>query len=146
MNVIHVIGRLGADSELRTAKSGRQYLSMRLATDEFTNGEKTTSWFNVTYTNERAVKMQEYLKKGRHISVIGSETVRTYQTKTGETAFSRDILADRIDFVNSGSSNQNQNGEESIGDTGKFEPTEKTDNVEMATATASVSDVDDLPF
>ena len=146
MNVIHVIGRLGADSELRTAaKSGRQYLSMRLASDEFANGEKSTAWFNVTYTNERAVKMQEYLKKGRHISVIGSETIRTYQTKTGETAFSRDILADRIDFISSGNSNQSQGGDDLATESKKLDSQEKTNEVDMA-AVSAASDADDLPF
>lgn len=143
MNVIHVIGRLGADSELRTAKSGRQYVTMRVASDEFANGEKTTSWFSVTYTNERAVKIQEYLKKGSMVSIVGSETIRTYQSKTGETAFSRDILADRVEFVSSGSSN-GQNTENSASDATKAEP--KTDEKEMAAATAAATDVDDLPF
>lgn len=142
MNVISVIGRLGADSELKTSKGGRQYLSMRVATDEFKNGEKTTAWFSVTYANERAVKLQEYLKKGRQVSIVGSETIRIYQNNNGETAFSRDIMADRIDFISSGSS-QSQANEETNADTGKFEP--KTDAVEMAAATATTAD-DDLPF
>lgn len=142
MNVINVIGRLGADSELRDSKGGRQYLSMRIATDEFKNGEKSTAWFNVTFVGDRAAKLQEYLKKGRQVSVVGSETIRTYQTNNGETAFSRDIMADRIDFVNSGSG-QTQSNDEAVADTGKFERKNETAEMEAAT---SATQADDLPF
>ena len=134
-------GRLGADAEVRTSKNGKQYVSMRVATDEFKNGEKSTAWLNVTYHSERAIKMQPFLKKGSAISVIGSETVGTYQDKNGETQISRDILADRVDFLGLGISGSTQSNE-TVTDTGKFK---KTDEAEMATATASTSD-DDLTF
>ena len=136
-------GRLGADAEVRTSKGGKQYVSMRVATDEFKNGEKSTAWLNVTYHAERAIKMQPFLKKGSAVSVIGSETVGTYQDKNGETQISRDVLADRVDFIGLGSSANTQSND-AVTETGKFKKTEKTDETEMATATASTDD--DLPF
>lgn len=139
---INFNGRLGADAELKTSKNGKQFVSMRVATDEFRNGERGTAWMNVTYTGDRAVKMHEYLKKGNAVSVIGVETVGTYQNKNGETMVSRDVLADRVDFLGLGKSGDTQSND-TVTDTGKFEP--KTDTAEMATATASTSD-DDLPF
>ena len=138
---INFNGRLGADSEVRTSKSGKQYVSMRVATDEFRNGEKSTAWLNVTYHSDRGIKMQPFLKKGSAVSVIGSETVGTYQDKNGETQISRDVLADRVDFLGLGGSGSTQSNE-TVTDTGKFK---KNDETEMATATASTSD-DDLPF
>jgi single-strand DNA-binding protein len=138
---INFNGRLGADAEVRTSKSGKQYVSMRVATDEFKNGEKGTAWLNVTYHSDRAIKMQPFLKKGSAISVIGSETVGTYQDKNGDTQISRDVLADRVDFLGLGGSGTTQSNE-TVTDTGKFK---KTEEAEMATATASTSD-DDLPF
>jgi single-strand DNA-binding protein len=138
---INFNGRLGADAELRTSKSGKQYVSMRVATDEFRNGEKSTAWLNVTYHGDRAIKIQPFLKKGSAVNVIGSETVGTYQDKNGETQISRDVLADRVDFLGLGGSGSTQSNE-TVTDTGKFK---KTDETEMATATASTSD-DDLPF
>lgn len=138
-------GRLGADAEVKTsAKSGKQYVAMRVATDEFRNGEKGTAWMNVTYHGDRAIKMQEYLKKGNAVTVMGVETVSTYQNKNGETMVSRDVLADRVEFVNLGKSGDTQSNDAVI-ETGKFQPKEKTNEAEMATATAATSD-DDLPF
>ncbi len=109
------------------------------------NGEKGTAWINVTYHGDRAVKMHEYLKKGSAVSVMGSETVGTYQNKNGETQVSRDVLADRVDFLNLGKSGDGQTNETST-DTGTFKPKEQ--EAEMATAAAaSASDgADDLPF
>jgi single-strand DNA-binding protein len=142
---VNFIGRLGADAELRTSKGGKQYVAMRVATDEFKNGEKGTAWINVTYHGDRAIKMHEYLKKGSAVSVMGSETVGTYQNKNGETQVSRDVLADRVDFLNLGKSGDGQANETST-DTGTFKPKEQ--EAEMATAAAaSASDgADDLPF
>jgi single-strand DNA-binding protein len=135
-------GRLGADAELKTSKNGKQFISMRVATDEFRNGEKGTAWMNVTYHGDRAIKMQEYLKKGNAVTVMGVETVSTYQNRNGETMVSRDVIADRVEFVNLGKSGETQSND-AVTDTGKFEP--KTTAAEMATATAA-TDTDDLPF
>lgn len=140
---INFLGRLGADAELKTAKSGKQYVSMRVATDEFKKGERSTAWFNVTYTGDRAVKMHEYLKKGNAVSVMGVETIDTYQSnKTGETMISRDVLADRVDFVNFGKSGETQTNE-AVADTGSFT---KDSSKEMATVVASTTEEEDLPF
>jgi single stranded DNA-binding protein len=138
-------GRLGADAEVRTAKSGKQYVAMRVATDEFKNGEKGTAWINVTYHGDRAIKMQEYLKKGSAVSVMGSETVSTYQSKNGETMVSRDVLADRIEFLNLGKSGESQSNDSAATDTGTFKPTANGEEVAAASAAATTSD-DDLPF
>lgn len=135
-------GRLGADAELKTSKNSKQFISMRVATDEFRNGERGTTWLNVSYYGDRAVKMCEYLKKGNAVSVLGSETVGTYQSKNGETMISRDVLADRVDFLGLSKSSETQTSEAS---TDAVKPEYKTDSAEMATVTAATSD-DDLPF
>ena len=134
---INFIGRLGADAELKTStKNGKQFVTMRVATDEFKNGENTTAWINVTYTAERAIKMHEYLKKGSAVSVHGIETVGTYQNKNGETMVSRDVLADRVDFLGLGKSGDTQSNESAVA---------KTEEMAAASAASKV-EADDLPF
>jgi single-strand DNA-binding protein len=137
---VNFIGRLGADAELKTSKNGKQYVAMRIATDEFRNGEKSTAWLNVSYYAEKGIKMQEFLKKGSAVSVIGAETVGTYQSKNGETMVSRDVMADRVDFVNLGKSGDTQSND-AVTETGTFKP--KGEEVAVA---ASTSSDDDLPF
>ena len=140
---VNFMGRLGADAELKTSKGGKQFVSMRIATDEFKNGEKGTAWINVSYYAEKGTKMLEFLKKGSAVSVLGVETVGTYQSKNGETLVSRDVIADRVDFVNLGKSGDTQSSE-TVADTGTFK--KKTNEAETVAATAASSSEDDLPF
>ena len=100
---VEFIGRLGADSEIRETKNGKKMVSFRVATDDFNGGERTTTWVNVMWTSDRAIKMQEYLKKGSHVDVRGVLRTSLYKTKAGESAISHDVFADRVDFVSSGS-------------------------------------------
>ena len=101
---VNVIGRLGADCEVRTNSNGKPFVTFRVATDEFKNGKVETAWLNVVDYSEKTYKMSAYLKKGSLISIHGIETVGTYTTKSGEIGISRDIMSDRVDFVNSSSS------------------------------------------
>ena len=140
---VNFMGRLGADAELKTSKGGKQFVSMRIATDEFKNGERGTAWINVSYYAEKGTKMLEFLKKGSAVSVLGVETVGTYQSKNGETMVSRDVIADRVDFVNLGKSGDTQSSE-TVADTGTFK--KKANEAETVAATAASSSDDDLPF
>ena len=140
---VNFMGRLGADAELKTSKGGKQFVSMRIATDEFKNGERGTAWINVSYYAEKGTKMLEFLKKGSAVSVLGVETVGTYQSKNGETMVSRDVIADRVDFVNLGKSGETQSSE-TVADTGTFK--KKANEAETVAATAASSSEDDLPF
>lgn len=100
---VSVIGRLGADAEIVNGKNG-QFVSFRMATDDRVNNEKVTTWFRVAMFGDRFTKLLEYLTKGRLVMVSGRETVSTYQsTKDGTTQVSRDITADNIEFINTGS-------------------------------------------
>ena len=87
--------------------------------------------------------MLEFLKKGSAVSVLGVETVGTYQSKNGETMVSRDVIADRVDFVNLGKSGDTQSSE-TVADTGTFK--KKANEAETVAATAASSSEDDLPF
>lgn len=136
-------GRLGADSELKTSKNGNQFLTMRVATDEFNNGETTTTWVNVVWTGERAVKMVEHMKKGSLVEVHGVLRTSLYKTKNGDSAISHDVFADRVDFISGGKSGATQSSE-AVADTGTFKKTEKV--AVAAAASTSESDNDDLPF
>lgn len=97
-------GRLGADCEMKTSSNGRQFISMRVATDEFRNGKKETVWVNVADYSDKTKSMSEYLKKGSLVNIHGVESVGLYQNKNGETMISRDVISDRIDFVGGGAS------------------------------------------
>lgn len=147
---VEFIGRLGADSEVKTGKSGNQFLSFRVATDEYRNGKNEASWLNVVYTGERAIKMHQWLTKGKAVSVHGVENVGTYVDRNGQTQVSRDVMADRVDFVNVGGSGQTQSnsatttqGQANVASPTNIAPPAGTMKPQETTPT---KDEDDLPF
>lgn len=103
---VNIVGRLGKDAEVINGQKG-QFLSFPMATDEFKNKERCTVWLNVIYHN---AKLAEWLKKGQAVNVIGTESVRLYQDRNGQTQISRDVNAINIDFVNAGSGKTQSDG------------------------------------
>ena len=147
---VEFIGRLGADSEVKTGKSGNQFLSFRVATEEYRNGKNEASWLNVVYTGERAIKMHQWLTKGKAVSVHGVENVGTYIDRNGQTQVSRDVMADRVDFVNVGGSGQTQSntstttqGQANVAAPTNIAPPAGTMKPQETTP---AKDEDDLPF
>ena len=139
MIISQINGRLGADSELKTSKNGNKFVTMRVASNDFVNGENVTTWVRVLWSGDRAIKMQEHMKKGSLVSVWGTLRASIYDTKNGEKAISFDIFADRVDFVSSGS-NPNQSTDVST-DTGTL-----TKDETPVTVAAQTESDDDLPF
>ena len=146
MMYVSINGRLGADAEIKTSQKGNQFLSMRVASNDFVGGEKITTWVNVLWSGERALKMAEYMKKGSSIIVHGVPKFSTYNTKNGETAVSVDVFADRVDFDSNASSSGNTQSNEASTDTGTFAPKAKAAAEEPLVEVAASKEEDDLPF
>lgn len=144
MIYVDISGRLGADSELKTSKNGKQYVSMRVASNDYIGGESTTTWTNVIWGGERAVKMQEHMKKGSSVIVRGTPRFSMYDTKEGAKAISIDVFADRVDFSNIGSGSTQSS--ESSADTGTFKKTNAPKEIPTQVAVDNSGTDDDLPF
>lgn len=147
MILSNIIGRLGADAEQRTSKNGNSFVSMRVATNEYVSGENVTTWVNVIWTGERAIKMCEHLKKGSMVNACGSLRTSMYTNKNGERAVSIDLYADRVDFVSSGGNSAQTTSETASQETGTFKnvsaPQTATPKQEVV---VNANAVDDLPF
>lgn len=102
---VNFVGRLGADAELKKDSFQRDFVSFSVAVDEFRGGQNETAWMRVTASGDRAVKMQPYLKKGSLVSIHGVESVRLFTSASGTTGVSRDVRADRMEFVKVGAAN-----------------------------------------
>lgn len=149
--LVHVIGRLGADAEVKTSKNGNSFVTFRMATDEFKNGERTTAWLKVLDSTERGLRLAPHLKKGSHINVSGVETVSIYMDRNNVPQISRDISSFSIDFVasgNSGGTATQSDKEASAMSCGTLTPKDTVASVAPSMASApSIEDVeDDLPF
>lgn len=148
--IVNLNGRLGADAEVKNGKSGNQFLTFRVATDEFKNGNKGTAWFNVIAdATDRNMKMVQYLTKGKLVNIVGTETVDLYTNKNGEPQISRDIRAYNIDFVSVGGSGDTSNQTSTVA-TSSEQPqgcgTFKKPEPSVAQTVVASEPEDDLPF
>lgn len=149
---INVNGRLGADAELKATKSGEQFISFRLATNEFNKKTKSneTIWMNVIAFGKKAIVMCPHLKKGSLVNIMGEERVSLFQLKSGEYTINRDILADRVEFIST-NSNRSEDNVTTVSETSSFdkptiEPTVLQPQVSILNTSVASSSEDDLPF
>lgn len=75
-------------------------------------GQPTADFIRIVVWGKSAENCANYLAKGRLIAVNGSIQTSTYQTNTGETRYSTDILANHVEFLEWGDKD-NAGGERS---------------------------------
>ena len=118
LNKVLLIGRLGADPEIKQMVNGKSVARLSLATSQSwkdkNTGEKKekTEWHRVVVFNEGLVNVvQQYLKKGAQVYIEGQLSTRKWKDEqSGQDKYTTEIL---IQGFNSsltmlgGTSNQN---------------------------------------
>ena len=100
INKVILIGRLGADPEIRRMPSGDAVANVRLATSETwkdrNTGEKQerTEWHSVVFFGKVAEIVQQYLRKGSNIYVEGKLRTRKWQTNDGQDRYTTEVVVD----------------------------------------------------
>ena len=99
LNKVILIGRLGADPEIKQTQGGKGFASLSVATSENwkdkNSGEKKekTEWHRVVIFNEGLVNVvKQYLKKGAQIYVEGQLTTNKYTDNNGQEKYSTQIV------------------------------------------------------
>ena len=100
INKVILLGRLGADPEIRMSQDGKKIAKFSLATSESwkdkQSGEKKekTEWHRVVVFNEGLVNVvQQYLKKGAQVYVEGQLSTRKWKDEqSGQDKYSTEIL------------------------------------------------------
>lgn len=144
MNVIQIMGNLGADAETRFTPSGQKVTNLRVATTVRKGGKEETVWYKVTLWGDRYDKMLPYLKKGSSIIIVGElNKPEIYKDREGNPQISLEITAEFIRFSPFG-----KGGDKSTSDgqqeamQGKFAAHSTT-----TSPSSSFSELDDgLPF
>ena len=100
LNKVLLIGRLGADPEIKQMVNGKSVARLSLATSQSwkdkSSGEKKekTEWHRVVIFNEGLVSIvQQYLKKGANIYVEGALTTRKWKDESsGQDKYSTEVV------------------------------------------------------
>jgi len=100
-NSVTLIGRLGADPEMKTLANDRKMARFSLATDEYfrdKNGEsvKETQWHNVVAWGNTAGLVEKLLTKGRETAIHGKLNSRSWEDKEGNKHYITEVVADEI--------------------------------------------------
>jgi len=100
LNKVLLIGRLGADPEIKQMVNGKSVARLSLATSntwkDKNTGEKKekTEWHRIVIFNEGLVNVvQQYVKKGAQVYIEGELTTRKWKDeKSGTDKYSTEIV------------------------------------------------------
>ena len=101
MNKLIIIGNLVRDPELRTTTSGKEVCSFTVAVNRKKANSNEADYFRVSAWDGLAKICNQYLAKGRKVSVVGPVGVHTYQNNKGETVAQMEVRADDVEFLSS---------------------------------------------
>ena len=100
LNKVLLIGRLGADPEIKQMVNGKSVARLSLATSQSwkdkNTGEKKekTEWHRIVVFNEGLVNVvKQYLKKGAQVYVEGQISTRKWKDeKSGQDKYSTEVV------------------------------------------------------
>ena len=146
LNKVQLIGRLGADPEIKQMVNGKSVARLSLATSQSwkdkNSGEKKekTEWHRIVVFNEGLVNVvQQYLKKGAQIYVEGQLTTRKWKDEqSGQDKYSTEIVIQGYNSSLTMLGGSNQNNSIPSQDNGK--------SIEDSSQDISKDLDDDIPF
>ena len=104
VNKVILIGRLGADPEVRYTSSGTAVANFNMATSvNFTdkNGEKTekTEWHRIVAFGRLGEICGEYLAKGKQVYIEGRLQTREWEDRDGNKRRTTEIVANTMQML-----------------------------------------------
>lgn len=108
MNKAFLIGRLTRDPELRYSSSNAAIVNFSIAIDrQYTNtqGQRETDFINIVAFQKQAENIKKYVGKGSLVAVDGRIQTRNYDDKDGKRVYVTEVVADRVQFLDSRNSN-----------------------------------------
>jgi single-strand DNA-binding protein len=142
VNKVIIVGRLGANPEVRKVSSGQSVAHFNVATSEnWTDqkGEKQerTEWHRIVVWGKLADVCGQHLSKGRQVYVEGRLTTRQWEDKQGQKRYTTEIVANTVQFLGSASERSSSNyAQESESSGADFNPEPAFES----------QNSDDLPF
>ncbi|MDG5765832.1 single-stranded DNA-binding protein [Balneolales bacterium ANBcel1] len=145
LNKAMIIGRLGADPEVRYTQNNTAVANMSVATSDRykdKNGEwqETTEWHRVVVWGRLAEICQQYLTKGSQAYFEGPIQTRSWEDKDGQKQYTTEIKALGMQMLDS-------RGEGDQGGGSSGQARQQQSRQEGANTSDEIVDVDDdLPF
>lgn len=131
MNTVTLIGRAARDPELRFVPgSGMAVANVTMAVDKGLNkakreefeasGKPTADFIRIVVWGKQAENLSVYVQKGKLFAVQGSIQTSSFKSTSGETRYTTEVLANRVEFLEWGEK-QNQSKDDFSFGAGSFE-------------------------
>lgn len=102
LNVVHLVGRVGIDPDVKYFESGAVKCRLTLAVDRPTRRTDQPDWFNLELWGKTAEIAANYVRKGKQIGVTGSLKIDQWQDRMTQAERSSPVIrVDRLDLLGS---------------------------------------------
>ena len=102
VNKVELLGRVGADPEMKYTASGIAVTQLRLATDRVRkNAETETDWHTVVVWDKLAEAVANYVEKGQRIYVAGRLVQSSWTGEDGQRRYRTEIHTQEVVFLDS---------------------------------------------
>lgn len=107
VNKVIIVGRLGADPEMKTVGNSQSVARLSVATSENWTGkdgqkQERTEWHRVVVWGRQAENCAKHLAKGRQVYVEGRLQTRSWEDPQGNKKYATEIVANTVQFLGSG--------------------------------------------
>lgn len=106
VNKVIIVGRLGADPEVKAVGQGTTVTRLNIATSENWMGkdgqkQERTEWHRVVVWGKLAEICGKHLSKGRQVYVEGRLQTRQWEDQQGQKKYTTEIVANTVQFLGS---------------------------------------------
>lgn len=104
MQMVQVLGHLGADPEVKSLNGGGEVCNLSLAVTERwgqgDNRQEHTEWFRcVCFDAKRIDVLDKYVRKGDKLFIQGRNRTRKWQDQSGNDRWSTEVIIDRVTLI-----------------------------------------------
>lgn len=109
MNSVVLIGRLTRDPEVKYIPDNQMAVAtftLAINRPAKKGEEKKADFPRITVFGRQAENCERYLAKGRLVGIQGRIQTGSYTNKDGQTVYTTDVVADRVEFLEWGDKTQ----------------------------------------
>lgn len=116
VNKVIIVGRLGADPELKQVGNAQSVARLSVATSEAWTGkdgqkQERTEWHRIVVWGRVAENCAKHLAKGRQVYVEGRLQTRSWDDQaTGQKKYATEIVATNVQFLGAGNGAEKSTG------------------------------------
>jgi single-strand DNA-binding protein len=104
VNKVIIVGRLGADPEVKAVGQGSTVTRLNVATSENWMGkdgqkQERTEWHRIVVWGKLAEICGKHLSKGRQVYIEGRLQTRSWEDPQGQKKYATEIVANAVQFL-----------------------------------------------